>query len=101
MVDDRSAIIVILAMAAATYVVRLSGVWLMNFVPVTPRVEATLRALSTSVLVAIVVPTTLRGDTASWLAVGIALLVAGLTRSTLAATAAGVGAAALLRAVVL
>lgn len=62
----------ILAMAAATYLCRVSGVVLMGFIPLTPHVRRGLAALPGSIVVATVVPLIERLG----MAAGLALLAA-------------------------
>ena len=95
--EGTAALLAILGMALVTYATRAGGVLLMGLVPVTPRVEAFLRHLSSSVLVALVVPAALKGGTAALLAVAVTLLVMAATRQMAVAMVAGVVAAALLR----
>jgi uncharacterized membrane protein len=94
MVADQTAIIAILLLTAVTVATRLAGVWIMSYVAITPRIEAFLRYMATSVLIAIVVPITLHGTPRIWLAVGAAALVALLTRSAVGAMIAGAVVAA-------
>ena len=98
MVDDTTAILAILGMAGVTYLSRVGGLWAMAFVPITPRVEAALKALSGSVLVALVVPATLQGGRDFAVAVGFAAVLMALTRRSILAMTCGVATAALLRA---
>ena len=62
MIDGPTAALAILGMATVTYLSRVSGLWIMAFVPLSRRVERALKALSGSVLVALVVPAALAGD---------------------------------------
>ncbi|HSK38438.1 MAG TPA: AzlD domain-containing protein, partial [Arenibaculum sp.] len=61
MVDDATTLLAIGAMAGVTYLTRAGGLLVMGFVTLTPRIEAFLRSLSSSVLVALVVPAALNG----------------------------------------
>ncbi len=97
MVGEGAALLAIAGMALVTYATRAGGVLLMGLVPITPRVEAFLRHLSSSVLVALVAPAALRGEAAALVAVGAAALVMAATRHLIAAMSAGVAGAALLR----
>lgn len=97
MIADGAALLAILGMALVTYATRAGGVLLMSFVPITPRLEAFLRHLSSSVLVALVVPTALKGGTAAIVAVAATVLVMAATRQMVVAMLAGAAAAALLR----
>lgn len=90
-------LLVILAMAVLTFGTRIGGFWIMRFMRVTPALEAFLRYLSGSVLMAILAPAVLAGGTAAVVATGLAVLVAARTHNVLLAMAAGVSGAALLR----
>lgn len=97
MVDDTTALLVIAGMTAVTYATRIGGILLMRLVPITPRVEAFLRHLSSSVLVALVVPAVLRGDVAGYVAVAVSMIAMFAIRNAVGAMALGVVAAAVLR----
>jgi uncharacterized membrane protein len=97
---DGQALIVVLAMAVVTYGTRIGGFWIMRFMPVTPGMEAFLRYLSGSVLVAILAPAVLQGGLPAAAAALFAALVMIPARNMLAAMAAGVMAAALVRALI-
>lgn len=97
MVAESVALAAILGMALVTYATRAGGILLMGLIPVTPRVEAFLRHLSSSVLVALVAPAMAKGDPAAMAAVAVTLVVMFATRQLVAAMAAGVAAAALFR----
>lgn len=89
----------ILAMAAATYLCRVSGVLLMRRVALTPRIQRGLAALPGSIVAATIVPIALRSgiDAVAGIAAGIAVMA--LTRNEVAALVAGLAVAAILRAV--
>ncbi len=95
---EVSAALAVAAMALATYVTRMSGLVIMSFVRITPRVRRGLEALSGSVLVAIVVPAAVRGDLASQVAVAASAGVMLATRNAVFAMVAGIVAAAGIRA---
>ncbi|WP_029348803.1 AzlD domain-containing protein [Bosea sp. 117] len=95
--STNDAVLVILAMALVTYATRAGGLWLVGFMPMSPRLEAFLRYLAGAVLVAIVVPATVRGGAAAFVAVGTTLLAVLLMRRALPAMALGILAAALYR----
>ena len=98
MAGDGPVLVAILGMALVTYLTRAGGVLLMGIVPVTPRVEAFLRYLSSSVLVALVVPAVIEScDPATFVAVAVTVLVMAVSRQLVAAMLVGVVAAALLR----
>jgi uncharacterized membrane protein len=98
MVDESTAVGLVLAMAMVTYLSRIAGVWAMSFVSTTPRIAATLKALSGSVLVALVVPAAVAGGPVYIVAVVIAAMLTVITGRPLAAMVSGVAAAAILRA---
>ncbi|MCJ8142438.1 AzlD domain-containing protein [Ancylobacter sp. A5.8] len=96
--NTTDALLVIFAMALVTYGTRAGGIWLVGFMPMSPRLEAFLRYLAGSVLVALVVPATVRGGAAAFVAVGVTLLAMVVVRRGLVAMALGILAAALYRA---
>jgi uncharacterized membrane protein len=95
---DAEALLVIAAMAVLTYGTRAGGFLVMSMVPLSPRLEAFLRHLSGSVLIAIIVPAAVTSGLAAILAIVAAVLVMRRTRNALLAMAVGIGLAALLRA---
>jgi uncharacterized membrane protein len=54
--SPSEAVLAILAMAVVTYATRIGGILLMARVSLSPRIEAFLRYLSGSVLIAIIAP---------------------------------------------
>lgn len=98
-IDGHTAILAVLGMAAVTYLSRASGLWIMAFVPLSRRVERGLKALSGSVLVALVVPAALAGDTGLQLGIAVAAALMALTGHSPASLVIGVAAAAGYRAV--
>lgn len=96
--SDLAVVAAILAMAAATYLMRAGGFWLMAHVPLTPRVRRMLEALPGSIVAATVVPLVARAGTAALIAIVAASAVMILRRNEFLAVAVGVGLAALLRA---
>jgi uncharacterized membrane protein len=88
----------ILAMAGVTYLIRVSGYWLMGRVPLGPRMTRALDALPGSIFVAAVAPIALKAGPPGLAAA----LVSGLTMLTLkrdwAAIFFGLTAGALVRA---
>lgn len=91
------ALLIIFAMTIITYATRAGGIFLVGFVPMSARVEAFLRYLAGSVLVAIVVPATVRGGAAAYVAVAVAVVGTLVLRKALPAIALGILAAALWR----
>ncbi|MGB3719816.1 MAG: hypothetical protein DIU63_02125 [Proteobacteria bacterium] len=93
---DAANLAAIIAMALATYATRVSGLWLLRFVRVTPRMQAALDALPVAILTAVIAPALMKGGTADILAAGVTLLAA--SRLPLLATVIlGVSSAVLLR----
>ncbi len=95
--SDASTILVIVALAAVTYLTRAGGLLIMSVVPVTPRTEAFLDSLSSSVMVAIVVPALLTGDTGTVIGIVAVVVATVTTKNMLIAMTAGVAVAALTR----
>lgn len=76
-------------MAVASYGCRVAGFLLMGYIPITPRLEAALRAMPIGVMTGIVMPSVAAGrppEIAGLFAVG---LVMKLTGSDIAAAVAG------------
>jgi uncharacterized membrane protein len=95
MVDTMAAIGAVLLLTLVTIATRVSGVWIMSYVDITPRIEAFLKYMAVSALVSIVVPITAAAPPRIWLAVAASALVSITTRSALGAMLAGVIVAAL------
>jgi uncharacterized membrane protein len=92
------AYIAILAMAVATYLCRISGVVMMGFIPLTPRVRRGLAALPGSIVVATVLPLIDRLGLAAGLALLAAVASMVIRRSELLALVVGMSAVSLARA---
>ncbi len=90
----------IMLMALVVYATRLAGSELMSRISMTPRIEAMLKTMASSVLVAIVVSECARGGVREGLAVAAAALVMVASRSAYGAMAAGVATAAVYTAFV-
>lgn len=88
----------LLALALASYACRVGGFWLMRFVTVTPRLQATLAAAPLAVMLGIVTPAALHGGLAEWIGLTATLVAMRLWRSDLVAMFCGIGAVALMRA---
>ena len=88
---------VILAMAAATYVCRASGVLLMSRLRLTPRVERALRALPGSIVVATVLPIAVQSGLAAVVGLSASLVAMSVLRNELTALVAGLAAVMLVR----
>lgn len=88
----------ILAIGLVTYATRIGGILVMARIPVSPRIEAFLRYLSGSVLVALVVPPVVHTGPAAWLGVAVSLAAMLKTRHALFSLVLGMAAAAGYRA---
>jgi uncharacterized membrane protein len=73
---DPANLAAIAAMAVATYATRISGLWLLRFVRMTPRVQASLNALPVAVLTAVIAPSLAKGGAADLIAAAITLAAA-------------------------
>ena len=87
----------ILAMAAATYLTRTGGFWLMAHVPLTARLRRMLEALPGAVIAATVLPIMVKSGAPAALAVAAALLTMLARRNEFLAVAAGIAVAAAAR----
>jgi uncharacterized membrane protein len=96
---DGRALLAIVGMALVTYATRAGGLWLMERVPPSPRLETWLRHVPGAVLAAIVAPAVFTGGWYEALAAGAAMLTAARTGSVLGAMAVGVGLVVVLRAI--
>ncbi len=85
-------------MAVSSLACRFGGFWLMRFVTVTPRVEATLKAMPLAVMAGIVAPAAARGSWPEWLALCVTAAAMRFAGNDLAAAVAGVAVLAALRA---
>lgn len=88
-----------LALALASYACRVGGFWLMRFVTVTPRLQATLSAAPLAVMLGIVTPVAMRGGMAEWVGLVVTFVAMRVSRSDLIAMFSGIAAVALMRAV--
>jgi uncharacterized membrane protein len=90
-------LIALAAMAAVSFFCRAGGFWLMRFVPVTPRLEAALRALPLGVMVGILAPVLRQGRIPECAGLAVVVLAMRLFGSDLVAALAGVATVAVLR----
>lgn len=98
MIPDASAVFLAIAgMAAVTYLARAGGLVIARVLPPTPFVTAFLKHLGTSVIVALVTATMMKGDWAGMVATGVTVVGAATGWPT-TAMLAGMAVAALLRA---
>ncbi|MBI1909829.1 MAG: AzlD domain-containing protein [Deltaproteobacteria bacterium] len=88
----RTAFFTILGMALVTYLSRIGGLWCLNRMAITPRLEAWLKVLPGTILVSIVAPSIIMGGPAEKLSALLTILVAWRTRNILLAMMIGVAA---------
>jgi uncharacterized membrane protein len=91
-------VVAVVAMAAATALMRLGGYWLMAAVPLTRRVRRMLDALPGSVIVATIVPVVMNNGAPATLGVAVVAALMILRRNEFLAVFAGLNAVALVRA---
>lgn len=84
-------------MTAAAFLCRMAGFTLMRFVPLTPRVEAALRATPLAVMSGIVALALANGGLAEGLALGAVVTVTWITGRDVTAALVGVAVVAALR----
>ncbi len=96
---DLSTLLVILGMALVTYATRAAGLWLTERFEPPPFVAACLRHMPGAILVSLCAPMVLAGGLAAGLAAAATILVAARTGNVLLATAVGVAAVGVFRAV--
>ena len=89
--------LLVLVMAIVTLATRWGGVYIMSFVPIGYRVRQFISAMSGSVLVALLAPLALEGDTPARLALLATAVMMLLLKKPLPAIAAGILVAALFR----
>ncbi len=93
---DSQAVLAILAMALATYLTRVGGLWLLKLANVKGRTRAALDAVPPAVLMAVIAPTVFATGPAETIASGITL-AAAFRLPLLAAVAIGVASVVVLR----
>lgn len=94
---DLGTLLIILIMALVTLATRWGGVFIMAFVPISRRVQQFIRAMSGSVLIALLAPLVAQGDGGAKLALLVTAGVALVLKKPLPAISAGIVAAALFR----
>jgi uncharacterized membrane protein len=97
MSNEVAPVVAILAMALAAAVTRVAGFWLMGHVQVTPRVRRMLETLPGAIVVATVVPLTLKGGVPGLAGIGVAFAAMILRRNEFLAVALGLATIALAR----
>lgn len=99
MVDTTGSglLLILLGMALVTLATRWGGVWVMSFIPLNQQVMRFIQAMSGSVLVALLAPMAITGDTAARLALLTTAVIMLTLKKPLPAIAGGILVAALLR----
>lgn len=90
-------LLIIIVMALVTLATRWGGVYVMSFVPISRRIRQFIRAMSGSVLVALLAPLAVTGDNGARLALLTTAAIMLCLRKPLLAIAAGIVVAALSR----
>lgn len=96
MTVDPWNLVAILAMGIATYLTRISGIFLAERLPRTGRVRIALDALPPAVLTAVVAPAALAGP--AEMTAGVVTILAAFRLPLIAVVAIGVATTALMRA---
>jgi uncharacterized membrane protein len=91
-------LVAILVMAAATFLTRISGYWLMGHIPMTKRVRRTLEVLPGAIMAATIVPVIAKVGPAAFIAVVVALASMVVKRNEFIAVGLALGAVSLARA---
>ncbi len=88
---QTSSMLTILGMALVTYATRAGGLWLMDRVKPSPRVEKWLRHIPGAVLISIVAPIVAESGLAELLAMLVTVVVGVRTKNVLLTMLTGVG----------
>ncbi|SDF69345.1 AzlD family protein [Phytopseudomonas seleniipraecipitans] len=96
----HGALIVVAVMAVVTLATRWGGIFVMSFVPINTRTQQFINAMSGSVLVALLAPLALEGDSGARLALLTTAVVMLLVKKPLPAIAAGILVAGIVRHVI-
>ena len=96
-ISTTHALLIIVIMAVVTLVTRWGGVFIMSFVPIGKRVRQFIQAMSGSVLIALLTPIAVMGDSGARLALLVTLIMMLLVKKPLLAISCGVLTAALVR----
>jgi uncharacterized membrane protein len=98
MTFDPATLVIILVMTVAAALCRLAGFGFMQFVPLTPRMEAGLKAIPLAVMIGIMGPPVLKGGLPEMLGLVATVAAVRLGLNDLIALVAGMGSVAALRA---
>lgn len=95
MSTDIDFLIALAAMGLAAFACRAGGFLLMRYVPVTPRIEAALKAIPLAVMIGIATPVLARFHPPEIIALAVIAAVMRVTRNDLVAALTGVAVVAL------
>lgn len=95
---DTGFFLALAAMAVASYGCRVLGYLLMGYIPITPRLQAALKAVPLGVMIGIVMPSVASGKLPELLALAVVGMAMKLARNDLVAALAGAATVALGRA---
>ncbi len=91
------AFLALAGMALATYFTRAGGLWLINRVTVSQRMEQWLNYLPGTILVSLLAPIVVSGDRAELIAIAVTILVGVYSKNILLTMGIGIAAVWLLR----
>ena len=94
---DTGFFLALAAMACASFFTRIAGFLLMGYIPITPRVEAALKAMPVGVMIGIVTPSVAAGKLPELIALVVVAVTMKLFRHDLAAALAGAATVAFCR----
>ncbi|MBE7369231.1 AzlD family protein [Ramlibacter pallidus] len=97
MAVDLHFLLAILAMAVASFACRVTGYFLMGYVPITPRVQGALKAIPLGVMIGIVMPSVLAGKVPEMVGLVVVFAAMKLTGKDVVAALAGAGAVGICR----
>ena len=97
MAVDLHFLLAILAMALASFACRVTGYFLMGYVPITPRVQGALKAIPLGVMIGIVMPSVLAGKVPEMVGLVVVFVAMKLTGKDVVAALAGAGAVGICR----
>ena len=100
MTANPDTLVIIAVMAIAAAICRLVGYGFMRFIPMTPRLEAGLKAIPLAVMIGIMGPPVLRGGWPEIAGLVATVIAVRLSGNDLLAIVAGMGAVAAMRLVV-
>lgn len=97
MTFDSTTLAIIGVMTVMAAVCRLTGFYFMHFIPITPRVQAGLKAIPIAVMIGIMLPPVMRGGIPEAVGLAAALTVTRLGANDLVAILVAIGSVAGLR----